>query len=234
MHESFPSQAGKIATFRQVPRLIGMKRRLVSVGIPVLSAVLGCACALAQTPGGYAAPDPAIAPEATASTAGGSLSQAILEWTPPALSQLSGEAVAKENFTLDRTMLAAAAGLIPDSDADLTQTVAKLDGVSVHILRFAADGHADPSQVEAIREAYHLRGWKHVLSSTNLGGAGRSDITDVWLVMDGANVRGGVVLVESPKSLTLATMAGNLSPVDILHLRGHFGIPRFDSDGASR
>ena len=99
-------------------------------------------------------------------------------------------------------MLAAAAGLIPDSDADLTQTVAKLDGVSVHVLRFAADGHADPSQVEAIREAYHLRGWKHVLSSTNLGGAGRSDITDVWLVMDGANVRGGVVLVESPKSLT--------------------------------
>jgi hypothetical protein len=55
----------------------------------------------------------------------------------------------------------------------------------------------------------------------------------VWLVLDGANVRGGVVLVDSPKSLTLATVAGNLSPVDILHLRGHFGIPRFDSDGLS-
>ena len=128
-------------------------------------------------------------------------------------------------------MLAAAAGLMPDSDADLRQTVAKLDGVSVHVLRFAADGQADPTQVEAIRDAYHLRGWKHVLSSTNLGGAGRSDITDVWLVLDGANVRGGVVLVESPKSLTLATVSGNLSPVDILRLRGHFGIPRFDSDG---
>ena len=68
-------------------------------------------------------------------------------------------------------MLAAAAGLMPDSDADLRQTVAKLDGVSVHVLRFAADGQADPAQVEAIRDAYHLRGWKHVLSSTNLGGA---------------------------------------------------------------
>jgi hypothetical protein len=54
------------------------------------------------------------------------------------------------------------------------------------------------------------------------------------LVLDGTNVRGGVVLVESPKSLTLATVAGNLSPVDMLHLRGHFGIPRFDSDGTSR
>jgi len=24
------------------------------------------------------------------------------------------------------------------------------------------------------------------------------------------------------------TVAGNLSPVDLLHLRGHFGIPRFE------
>ena len=158
------------------------------------------------------------------------IGQAILEWTPPALAELSGQAVAKESFTLDRTMLAAAAGLLPDSDADLRQTVAKLDGVSVHVLRFAASGQADPAQINAIREAYHLRGWKHVLSSTNLGGATHSDITDVWLVLDGANVRGGVVLVESPKSLTLATVAGNLSPVDLLHLRGHFGIPRFEDD----
>jgi len=204
-----------------------MKQLLVWLGIPVLSVVLGCACALAQTPGMSAAPDSTNGP----SPVSNDLNQAILEWTPPALSQLGGQAVAKESFTLDRTMLAAAAGLMPDSDADLRQTVAKRDGVSVHVLRFAADGQADPSQVEAIREAYHLRGWKHVLSSTNLGGAGRSNITDVWLVLDGTNVRGGVVLVESPKSLTLATMAGNLSPVDLLHLRGHFGIPRFDSEG---
>jgi hypothetical protein len=190
-----------------------------------------CAAAQAQSPGVSAPPDPANAPETANTPENSELSQAILEWTPRALSALSRQAVAKESFTLDRTMLAAAAGLMPDSDADLRQTVAKLDGVSVHVLRFAADGQADPSQVEAIREAYHLRGWKHVLSSTNLGGAGRSDITDIWLVLDGTNVRGGVVLVESPKSLTLATMAGNLSPVDILHLSGHFGIPRFDSGG---
>jgi hypothetical protein len=202
------------------------KLHVVSLGTPVLCAALcafmSCAFALAQAP---VQPDPGNAP------ASAGLSQAILEWTPPALSQLSGQAVAKESFTLDRTMLAAAAGLMPDSDADLRQTVAKLDGVSVHVLRFAADGQADPTQVEAVRDAYHLRGWKHVLSSTNLGGATHSDITDVWLVLDGANVRGGVVLVESPKSLTLATVSGNLSPVDILRLRGHFGIPRFDSDG---
>jgi hypothetical protein len=154
----------------------------------------------------------------------------MLEWTPPALAQLSTQAVAKESFTLDKTMLAAAAGLLPDSDADVRQAAAKLDGVSVHLLRFAAPGTADPAQVEAIREAYHLRGWKHLVSTTSSGGPVHDGTTDVWLVLDGSNVRGGVVLVESPKSLTLVTMAGNLSPVDLLRLRGHFGIPKFAGD----
>jgi hypothetical protein len=155
----------------------------------------------------------------------------MLEWVPPALAELSTQAVAKESFTLDRTMLAAAAGLMPDSDADVRQAVAKLDGVSVHLLRFADAGMAGETQVDAIRQAYHLRGWKHVVSSVNSGGPVHDNNTDVWVVMDGANLRGAVVLVDTPKSLTLATVAGNLNPVDLLHLRGHFGIPRFDADG---
>jgi len=210
-----------------------MRNRTSWLGIAVLTAVLSCGAVLAQGPAEPSAPpDPGSAPTAAAPPPVTDIGTAILEWVPPALTQLSAQAVAKESFTLDRTMLAAAAGLMPDTDADLKQTVAKLDGVSVHVLRFAADGQADPAQVEAIREAYHLRGWKHVMSSMSAGGPDHNnDTTDVWLVLDGANVLGGVVLVESPKSLTLATVAGNLSPVDLLRLRGHFGIPRFDSDG---
>jgi hypothetical protein len=183
--------------------------------------------AKAQTPAQPSArpPDSGNAPAANSD-----IGPAILEWVPPALTQLSTQALAKESFTLDRSMLAAAAGLLPDADADVKQSIAKVDGVSVHILRFAAESAADPAAVDAIRESYHLRGWKHVVSSTTNGGPVHSGTTDVWLVLDGANVRGAVVLVESPKSLTLATMAGNLSPVDLLHLRGHFGIPRFEGD----
>jgi hypothetical protein len=186
---------------------------------------------LAQPPAQPSSPlypdnEPTAAPPPAVSDIG----PVILEWVPPALMKLSAQAVANESFTLDRTMLAAAAGMLPDSDADVKQAVAKLDGVSVHILRFAADGQADPEQIEAIREAYHLRGWKHVLRTSSAGGPELNETTDVWLVLDGANVRGGVVLVETPKSLTLATVAGNLSPVDLLHLRGHFGIPRFEGD----
>ena len=66
------------------------------------------------------------------------------------------------------------------------------------------------------------------MSTSNDGGPVHNGTTDVWLVMDGMNLRGAVVLAETPKSLTLVTVAGNLSPVDLLHLRGHFGIPRFE------
>jgi hypothetical protein len=207
-----------------------MKRIRVS-GIAVLGAAMGVACALAQapaTPPSNGNPPPAAA--ATNSDANPDLGPVPLEWVPPALAQLGTQAAVKSNFTLDRDMLTAAASLLPDSDAPTRQTVAKLDGVSVHLLRFADAGIVDPAAVDAIRSAYHLRGWKHLVTTANTGGPVHDGTTDVWLVLDGANVRGAVVLAQTPKSLTLVTVAGNVSPVDILRLRGHFGIPRFDGD----
>jgi hypothetical protein len=197
--------------------------------ITVLIAGVSCGAVLAQAPASPSAPmDSGGAP--LAAPANSDLSSAVLEWVPPALTQLSSQAVAKESFTFDRNMLAVAAGLIPDSDADVRQTVAKLDGVSVHMLRFGDPAAIDPTQVDSIREAYHLRGWKHLVSTSNAGGPLHDGNSDVWLVLDGSNIRGAVVLVESRKSLTLVTVAGNISPVDLLLLRGHFGIPRFDGD----
>jgi hypothetical protein len=154
-----------------------------------------------------------------------------LEWTPPALATLSAKAAVKDSFTLDRNMLRVAAGLVPDSDAPTRQAIGKLDGVSVHTLRFGPAGVPDEAAVNAIREAYHLRGWKHFVTTTDSGGPVHNGHADVWMVLDGVNVRGAVILAETPKSVTLVTVAGNLSPVDIFHLRGHFGIPRFDEDG---
>jgi hypothetical protein len=154
----------------------------------------------------------------------------MLDWVPPALSQLSAQAAAKSSFTLDRNMLAAAASL-SNPDEATKQAVAKLDGLSVHMLNFGAPGIADPAAIDAVREAYHLRGWKHLVTTTGAGGPVHNGKADVWLVLDGVNIRGAVVLVQSPKSLTLVTLAGDISPTDLLHLRGHFGIPRFDGDG---
>jgi hypothetical protein len=158
------------------------------------------------------------------------LSPVPLEWTPPALDELNRLAAVKSSFTLDRNLLDAAAGMLPDSEAGDRQVIRKLDGISVHSLRFGDPGIPDERAVDSIRAAYHLRGWKHLVTTGVSGGPMHSRNTDLWVVMDGVNVRGAVVLAETPRSLTLVTVAGNLSPVDLLHLRGHFGIPRFDDD----
>ena len=188
--------------------------------IPVVFFSLIGVSALAQQATPYGAPPPAPAP-----------GPIVLDWTPPALAQLSALAAVKNSFVLDRNMLNAAASLLPDTDEPTRQAINRLDGVSVHLLRFGASGVPDEGAVNSMREAYHLRGWKHLVTTQGNGGPAHNGTTDVWMVMDGINVRGAVVLAETPKSVTLVTVAGNLSPIDILHLRGHFGIPRFDDNG---
>ncbi len=195
-------------------------KQLFRLGIPVVFASCLAISAVAQQPAPYEAPPPP--PPASGPV--------ILEWTPPALGQLSTLAAVKNSFTLDRTMLNAAASTLPDTDEPTRQAINRIDGVSVHMLRFGTLGIPDEGAVNSIRDAYHLRGWKHVVTTQGNGGPVHDGTTDVWVVMDGVNVRGAVVLAETPKSLTLVTVSGNLSPVDLLHLRGHFGIPRFEGD----
>lgn len=203
----------------------------LSVGFASLAAGLSCGLAQAQVPAAPPSTDPAqSAYNSPAADAPPILSPVPLEWTPPALERLSAVAAVKENFTLDRNLLALAAGLVPDSEPEDRQVIRKLDGVSVHLMRFGDAGIPDEREVASIRDAYHLRGWKHLVSTTGSGTPLHTGTTDVWVVMDGVNVRGAVVLAETPKSLTLVTVAGNINPVDLLHLRGHFGIPRFDGD----
>lgn len=185
-----------------------------------VGSVFPASSSFAQAPE-QGAPPIAVAPQ------GGPV---VLDWAPPALAQLNAQAAVKNSFTFDRSMLAAAASLMPDTDQPTRQAINRLDGISVHLLRFNSTRVPDEAAVNSIRDSYHLRGWKHVVTSSNSGGPVHNGTTDVWMVMDGINVRGAVVLAETPRSLTLVTVAGNLSPVDVLHLRGHFGIPRFDGD----
>lgn len=200
----------------------------------VLTVSVACTSSFAQrsSPAG-----PALPPAPPAYTAPASPSLSVdLNWTPPEFAQLSAEASTRSSFSLDRSTLGIAAGLIPQADDDTRQALGKLDGVSGHILSFPAATGPDDELVAALRRAYHQRGWKHLVTNKtdstanpNAKGPLANGTTDVWVVMDGSNLRGAVALVESQRNVTLVTVAGNLSSVDLLHLRGHFGIPRYDS-----
>ncbi|MGD0911309.1 MAG: hypothetical protein ABR928_05395 [Terracidiphilus sp.] len=197
-----------------------MRIYLSLAGIPALAAALVSGLAFGQPPAPVTPPTSATANQGPVD----------LDYAPPALHELSTQAAVKNSFTFDHNMLVAASSLLTDTDAETKQTIAKIDGVSVHMLRFGQSGIPDEAAVDAIRQAYHLRGWKHLVSTTaGSGGPIHDNVTDVWIVLDGANVKGGVVLAETPRSITLVTVAGNISPTDILRLRGKFGIPNFNA-----
>ena len=139
--------------------------RIPCLGTAVLTAALGCGGALAQAPAAPA--DPNSAPPADTAPMPAGVAPVPLEWTPPALAQLGAHALAKTSFTFNRSMLEAAAGLMGDSDAGTKAAIAKLTGVSVHVLRFTGSAPADPGLVEAIRDGYRLPGWKHVVSASD-------------------------------------------------------------------
>jgi hypothetical protein len=156
---------------------------------------------------------------------------AILDWTPPAIADLTSQASSKTSFAFDRSMLEAMGAIEGGMDPETRRVWAKLDGVSVRLLRFSPGGIPNEPAVDAVRTAYHVRGLKHLVTSTSAGGPIHSGTTDVWLVLDGVNVKGAVILGETEKSVTLVTVKGDISPADLFHLRGHFGIPKFDSNG---
>lgn len=50
--------------------------------------------------------------------------------------------------------------------------------------------------------------------------------TDVWVRMDHENFDGIVLLVASAKNVNLVVVDGAIDPLELMRLRGHFGIPR--------
>ena len=53
--------------------------------------------------------------------------------------------------------------------------------------------------------------------------------TDVWARMDHGNFDGVVLMVANERTVNLVVIDGVISPLDLMHLRGHFGIPRFEA-----
>ena len=175
-----------------------------------------------------------------------------LQWTPPELASLSQAAALHTDLTFDRRMLALAGGLWEGGDPGVTQAIDKLNGLAVHNYHYSGPGLYDPRLVDGVRHAYAQLGWEHMVlkpgashasgAASGPDGQGAPDhgaidrgvtehgATDLWVRFDHLQVTGAVVLFESPNNVALVAVSGNLSPIDLLHLRGHFGIPRFAGD----
>jgi hypothetical protein len=155
-------------------------------------------------------------------------SGALLNWVPRGMEALGRTAAFHTDFTFDRSMLQLASGLWEGpGDPAFSDAVNRLDGISIHSYHYAAPGMYDPRLLDAVRRQYSALGWEHLVTAHSAANGGA---TDLWISFHHMRATGAVVLFQSPTNLNLIAFSGNLSPLDLLHLRGHFGIPRFQGD----
>ena len=144
---------------------------------------------------------------------------------PQAIAVLGQNASSRTEFTLDHNMLALASKT-DQSDDSVRRIIAGLDGVSVHRFHYQGSGTYDPSLLSEVRQEYRGGGWQHVtLAHDKDGGPGA---TDLWLRFENNTIRNIALLAAGRDQVNFITVSGAISPIDLLHLGGHFGIPKIE------
>jgi Domain of unknown function (DUF4252) len=144
---------------------------------------------------------------------------------PPSIEALRQNASSKTEFTLDHSMLVLASKL-DSNDEDLRRVIAGVSGVSIHRYRFPDAGMYDPEALDAAKHEYHSAGWKQLMNNhRRRDGTG---VTNLWVRFDHNAISNVAFLVAKADEVTLITVSGSISPLDLAHLGGHFGIPRVE------
>jgi len=153
------------------------------------------------------------------------LAQAPADWIPRGVEELRQSASSKTEFTLDHSMLVFASKLDADNE-DLRRVIAGVSGVSVHSYHFPLPWTYDPGALSSLKQDYHAAGWKQIVNHHPKDrGPG---VTDIWIHFEHNAICNIAILVASAKEVDYIVVSGSISPLDLLHLTGHFGIPKIE------
>jgi len=146
------------------------------------------------------------------------------EWIPEGVAALGNGAASHTDFVLDHSMLVLAAKFDKDNE-DLRRVLAGVNGVAVHSFRFVESAVVSPAAMASIDQQYSQAGWQHLVSQhKNASGVQ----TDLWIHLEQSSIRDIAVLVVAAKQIHFVSASGSVTPLDLLHLSGHFGIPKMD------
>jgi hypothetical protein len=84
----------------------------------------------------------------------------------------------------------------------------------------------DPALLGSLRQQYRAAGWKHMVGSHDKNGG--PGATDLWVHFENNAVSNIAVLFAGESQLNFIAVSGSISPIDLLHLAGHFGIPKIE------
>jgi hypothetical protein len=128
------------------------------------------------------------------------------------------------DVTLDQSMLQLASGFLSKDDPDEAQVkklVSKLKGIYVRSFEFEKEGEYSLSDVQAIRSQLKSPNWSRIVGVKSVKG----ENTEVYVLKEGDQIGGLVVLDAEPKELTIVHIDGPINPEELTRLSGHMGIP---------
>jgi hypothetical protein len=147
------------------------------------------------------------------------------------LAALTDQPASHTSFSFDRTMLQVAQNLLASGGMDANHAAAVITGISVDNYRYPQRAFYTPEAMSSIIASYHAAGWKHLVNANQTPAntaQPHSTVTDLWLHFVGPDIDGVTVLTRSPRDMSVVHIACELRPLDLVHLSGHFGIPRVD------
>ena len=146
------------------------------------------------------------------------------------LDKLNNKAAEVNDVTLDGALLELASKFLDAAhDPDAAQVKEVLQGVKgIYIKSFEFDEPDQYSQadVDAIRAQLAAPGWTRIVESRSRRSREHDEI---YVMKQGDNIAGLVVLVAETRELTVVNLVGNIDVNKLSLLEGHFGIP--DEDG---
>jgi hypothetical protein len=156
-------------------------------------------------------------------------------WVPPSvyddLNSLANQPATHTGVVFDRSMMEVAQSVLEQGGLDPGHAAAALTSISFDTYRYKEPAFYTPDVMTQILSAYRRAGWKHFVNGNQSpanSAQPNSSILDVWLHFSGTDIDHVTVLIRAAHEMSLVQVAGDLRPLDLLHLSGHFGIPKFD------
>jgi len=112
------------------------------------------------------------------------------------------------------------------ANQDLQRVIAGVNGVSVHSYRFPRTWSYDPAALSSVKDEYEAAGWKQLMNKQDKDGG--TGITDLWVRLENNAISNVAVLQAKSNEVNFIMVSGSISPLDLAHLGGHFGIPKIE------
>ena len=140
------------------------------------------------------------------------------------LDHLAPKASETVDVNIDERLMKMAAKVFSDKDADekeVKELVAGLKGIYVRSFEFDADGQYSAADVELIRAQLRAPDWTRLVNVTSK----KEGTFEVYMLMNGEQIGGLVVLSAEDKELTVVNIVGPVDLEKLAKLEGQLGVP---------